>query len=192
MIIGITGGIGIGKSFVASCFEKLGAAVFDADSVVHQLYKVDKGIISHAEKNFPGVVIDGEINRAVLSKYFLAYDKNWIKFQSLVHSAVLCKLELFIECEKKINRKFLVLDLPLLLETNIHLYCDLIIFVHANSAVQNQRLSERNIGKEKLNLISKIQLPIEVKRKASDFIINTDVSEEEVFSQVKKIVDSLT
>lgn len=184
--------MGVGKSFVASCFKKLGAAVFDADSVVHQLYKLDKGIISYAEKNFPGVVIDGEIDRSVLSKYFLAYDKNWIKFQSLIHAAVLCKLELFIECEKKINRKFLVLDLPLLLETNIHLYCDLIIFVDADSAVQNQRLSKRNIGKEKLNLISKIQLPVEVKRKLSDYIINTDVSEEQVFSQVKKIVDSLT
>ncbi|MDX5518082.1 MAG: dephospho-CoA kinase, partial [Wolbachia endosymbiont of Andrena agilissima] len=54
-----------------------------------------------------------------------------------------------------------------------------------------QRLNERNIDKEKLNLISDVQLSIEEKRKMSDFIIDTSVSKEYVFSQVKDIVDSL-
>ncbi|MFP3015088.1 MAG: dephospho-CoA kinase [Wolbachia sp.] len=191
MIIGLTGGIGVGKSFVASCFQEFGAAVFDADSVVHQLYKVDKSIISHAEKIFPGVVVNGEIGRTVLSKYFLAYDENWKQFQSLVHSAVLRELEFFIAKEKKIDRKLLVLDVPLLLETKSHSYCDLIIFIYADSVVQAQRLNERNIDKEKLNLIFNVQLSIEEKRKMSDFIIDTSVSKEYVFSQVKDIVDSL-
>ncbi|MGL9779804.1 MAG: dephospho-CoA kinase [Wolbachia sp.] len=191
MIIGLTGGIGVGKSFVASCFQEFGAAMFDADSVVHQLYKVDKSIISYAEKNFPEVVVNGEIGRTVLSKYFLAYDENWKQFQSLVHSAVLRELEFFIAKEKKIDRKLLVLDVPLLLETKFHSYCDLIIFIYADSVVQAQRLNERNIDKEKLNLIFNVQLSIEEKRKMSDFIINTSVSKEYVFSQVKDIVDSL-
>ncbi|UPA55540.1 dephospho-CoA kinase [Wolbachia pipientis] len=191
MIIGLTGGIGVGKSFVASCFQEFGAAVFDADSVVHQLYKVDKSIISYAEKNFPGAVVNGEIGGTVLSKYFLVYDENWKQFQSLVHSAVLRELEFFIAKEKKIDRKLLVLDVPLLLETKFHSYCDLIIFIYADSVVQAQRLNERNIDKEKLNLIFNVQLSIEEKRKMSDFIINTSVSKEYVFSQVKDIVDSL-
>ncbi|TVS90568.1 dephospho-CoA kinase [Wolbachia pipientis] len=191
MIIGLTGGIGVGKSFVASCFQEFGAAVFDADSVVHQLYRVDKSIISHAEKIFPGVVVNGEIGRTVLSKYFLAYDENWKQFQSLVHSAVLRELEFFIAKKKKIDRKLLVLDVPLLLETKFHSYCDLIIFIYADSVVQAQRLNERNIDKEKLNLIFNVQLSIEEKRKMSDFIIDTSVSKEYVFSQVKDIVDSL-
>lgn len=192
MIIGLTGGIGAGKSFVASCFKKLGAAVFDADYVVHQLYKVDKDIINYVEKNFHGVVINGEIDREMLSKYFLAYDESWIKFQSLVHSAVLYKLELFLAHEKKFNRKLLILDFPLLLETKFHLYCNFIIFVHVESALQEQRLSKRNIDKEKLNLMYKVQLPIEVKRELSDSIINTSLSRKHVFFQVKEIVDSLT
>ncbi|WP_395463620.1 dephospho-CoA kinase [Wolbachia endosymbiont of Cantharis cryptica] len=191
MIIGLTGGIGVGKSFVANCFKEFGAAVFDADSVVHQLYRVDKSIISYAEENFPGSVVSGEMDRRILSKYFLAYDENWRQFQSLVHAAVLHELEFFIAEEKKINRKLLVLDVPLLLETKFYLYCDLIVFVHADSVVQAQRLNERDIDKEKLNLISNVQLSIEEKRKMSDFIIDTNVSKEYVFSQVKYIVDSL-
>ncbi|WP_341818396.1 dephospho-CoA kinase [Wolbachia endosymbiont (group B) of Ennomos erosarius] len=181
MIIGLTGGIGVGKSFVANCFQEFGAAVFDADSVVHQLYKVDKSIISYAEKNFPGVVVNGEIDRTVLSKYFLAYDENWKQFQSLVHAVVRNELELFIAKEIKIDRKLLVLDVPLLLETKFYLYCNLIVFVHADSVVQAQRLNERNIDKEKLNLISNVQLSIEEKRKMSDFIIDTSVSKEREF-----------
>ncbi|MGL9758408.1 MAG: dephospho-CoA kinase [Wolbachia sp.] len=191
MIIGLTGGIGVGKSFVANCFKEFGAAVFDADHVVHQLYRVDKSIISYAEKNFPEVVVNGEIDRTVLSKYFLAYDKNWRQFQSLVHAVVLNKLKLFIDEEKNNNKKLLVLDVPLLMENKRHLYCDLIVFVHADSAAQNQRLSERNIDKEKLNLILNVKLPIEEKRKMSDLIIDASVSKEYVLSQVKDIVDSL-
>ena len=111
--------------------------------------------------------------------------------QSLVHSAVLRELEFFIAKEKKIDRKLLVLDVPLLLETKFYLYCNLIVFVHADNVVQAQRLNERNIDKEKLNLIFNVQLSIEEKRKMSDFIIDTSVSKEYVFSQVKDIVDSL-
>ncbi|WP_353278731.1 dephospho-CoA kinase [Wolbachia endosymbiont (group B) of Longitarsus flavicornis] len=188
MIIGLTGGIAVGKSFVANCFKEFGAALFDADSVVHQLYKVDKNIISYAEEKFPGVVVNGKIDRAVLSEYFLAYDENWKQFQSLVHSVVRNELEIFIAQEKKNDRKSLVLDIPLLLETRFHLYCDFIVFIHADSAVQAQRLSERNMDKEKLNLMSSIQLPIEEKRQMSDFIIDTSAN---VLSQVKDIINSL-
>ncbi|WCR52990.1 MAG: Dephospho-CoA kinase [Wolbachia endosymbiont of Ctenocephalides orientis wCori] len=238
MIIGLTGAIGAGKSFVARCFKNLNAAIFDADSIVHQLYREDQDIINYAKKNFPEAVIQGEIDRAILSKYFLAYDANWAEFQSLIHSVIKQKLELFINAEKnrplskpiydqkflgevqvstaeysnvfeerssasttklpleiefrkRSNKKLSILDIPLLFEAKFHLYCSHIIFVSANENVRNQRLNERNIDKKVLDLISNIQLPIEEKKKISDFIIYTDESEEDVFLQVKGIVDSL-
>lgn len=106
MIIGLTGGIAVGKSFVANCFKEFGAALFDADSVVHQLYKVDKNIISYAEEKFHGVVVNGKIDRTVLSKYFLAHDENWKQFQSLVHSAVRNELEFLLIMRKKTTENF--------------------------------------------------------------------------------------
>ncbi|MFL3876441.1 dephospho-CoA kinase [Wolbachia endosymbiont of Trichogramma kaykai] len=188
MIIGLTGGIAVGKSFIANCFKEFGAALFDADSVVHQLYKVNKNIISYAEEKFPGVIVNGKIDRTVLSKYFLAYDENWEQFQSLVHSAVRNELEIFIDQEKENDGKFLVLDIPLLLETRFRLYCNFIVFIHADSSVQAQRISERNMDKKKLDLMSSIQLPIEEKKQMSDFIIDTSAN---VLSQVKDIINSL-
>ncbi|NUY39357.1 dephospho-CoA kinase [Wolbachia endosymbiont of Litomosoides brasiliensis] len=191
MIIGLTGGIGVGKSFIANCFKRFDAAVFDADSVVRQFYRMDKNIISYAKKKFPGAIVNGEIDKTVLSKYFLAYDENWKQFQSLVHSAVRNELEIFIAREKEVDRKLLVLDIPLLLEVRFCLYCDFIVFVYADSATQAQRLSERNMNKKKLDLISSIQLPVKKKMQMSDFTIDTRASKEYVLSQVKGIVDSL-
>lgn len=188
MIIGLTGGIAVGKSFVANCFKEFGAVVFDADSVVHQLYKVNKNIITYAEEKFPGVIVNGKIDRTVLSKYFLVYNENWKQFQSLVHSTVRSELKIFIAQEKENNGKFLVLDIPLLLETRFRLYCDFIVFIHSDSAVQAQRISERNMDKKKLDLMSSIQLPIEEKKQMSDFIIDTSAN---VLSQVKDIINSL-
>ncbi|OCA06111.1 dephospho-CoA kinase [Wolbachia endosymbiont of Trichogramma pretiosum] len=188
MIIGLTGGIAVGKSFIANCFKEFGAALFNADSVVHQLYKANKNIISYAEEKLPGVIVNGKIDRTVLSKYFLAYDENWKRFQSLVHSAVRNELEIFIDQEKENDGKFLVLDIPLLLETRFRLYCNFIVFIHADRAVQAQRISERNMDKKKLDLMSSIQLPIEEKKQMSDFIIDTSAN---VLSQVKDIINSL-
>lgn len=188
MIIGLTGEIGVGKSFVASCFKKLGAAVFDADFVVHQLYKVDKSIINYVDKTFPGVVINDEIDRSVLSKYFLAYDKNWIEFEALVHCAVFQKLRFFLAQERKIGREFLILDIPLLLETKLHSYCDFIIFIHTNRLIQNQRLSKRNMDEKKLSLMCSTQLSLQLKRKLSNFTINANVNKGYVFSQVKEVL----
>ncbi|MDN5248429.1 MAG: dephospho-CoA kinase [Wolbachia endosymbiont of Tyrophagus putrescentiae] len=188
MIIGITGEIGVGKSFVASCFKKFGAAIFDADFIVHQLYKADKSIINYAKKNFPEVIISGKINRLVLSKYFLAYDKCWLEFESLVHSAVLQKLKLFFARERRVGRELLVLDIPLLLETKLHLYCDFIIFVHANRAIYNQRLSKRNLDDRVLNLIRNIQFPLQLKKNLSNFTLNAGLNKGHVLLQIKEII----
>lgn len=191
MIIGLTGAIGVGKSFTASCFKKLGAAVFNADLIVHQLYRVDKGIINYAKKEFPEVVMNEEIDRSILSKYFMAYDKAWVKFESLVHDAVFKKLKFFLAQERKIGRKFLILDIPMLLEKKFHLYCDFIIFVHTNKIIQNQRLIKRNLDVKKLNLIYDVQFSLKLKRKLSDFTINAGINKGYVFLQVKELLANI-
>ncbi len=63
MVIGLAGEIGVRKSFVANCFKKFCAVVFDTNFIVYQLYKVNKGIISYTEENFPIVVVNGEIDK---------------------------------------------------------------------------------------------------------------------------------
>lgn len=190
MIIGITGEIGSGKTFVSECFKKLGAAIFNADSIVNHLYREDKKIKNYAEKNFPGVIVNEGVNKLKLSKHFLSYDEKWVAFEALVHCAVLQKLKVFLAREREINRKFVILDIPLLLEKKIH--CDAMIFVYVNQAIRYQRLNKRNINKEKLKLIQDIQTSAELKRKLSTFIINTGTNRGYVFLQVKEIINILS
>ncbi|MBV0899355.1 MAG: dephospho-CoA kinase [Wolbachia endosymbiont of Fragariocoptes setiger] len=192
MIIGITGEIGSGKTFVSECFKKLGAAIFNADSIVNHLYKEDKKIKNYAKKNFPEVIINERVNKLKLSKHFLSYDEKWVAFESLVHCAVLQKLKVFLAREREINRKFVILDIPLLLEKKIHFYCDAMIFVYVSQAIRYQRLNRRSINKEKLKLIQKIQTSAELKRKLSSFIINTGTNRGYVFLQVKEIINILS
>ncbi len=96
---------------------------------------MNKGIISYTEENFPIVVVNGEIDRTVLSKYFLAHDENWKQFQSLIHSTVQNELGFFIAQEKKTDKKLLILDIPLLLETKLYLYCDSIVLIHVDNII---------------------------------------------------------
>ena len=191
MIIGITGEIGSGKTFVSECFKKLGAAIFNADSVVNHLYKGDEKIKSYAKKFFPEVIVNEGMNKLKLSKYFLSYDEKWIAFEALVHYAVLQKLKIFLARERKINRKFIILDIPLLLEKKIHFYCDAMIFVYVNQAIRYQRLNKRNINKEKLELMQNIQTSAQLKRKLSSFTISTGTNRGYVFLQIKEIIKIL-
>ncbi|VVC46521.1 Dephospho-CoA kinase,P-loop containing nucleoside triphosphate hydrolase, partial [Cinara cedri] len=98
------------------------------------------------------------------------------------------KLRFFLAQERRVGREFLILDIPLLLETKFHSDCNFIIFVHANRLIQNQRLSRRNVDEKKLTLMCSSQLSLRLKRKLSNFTINTGVNKGYVFSQVKEVL----
>lgn len=191
IIFGLTGAIGMGKSFVASCFQRLGAAIFDADAVVHKIYQSDKSIVNLAKNYFADVVVDGAISRPMLRKYFFQYGKKWRIFESKVHALVLEQQNNFLIEEKKKNSRLVVLDVPLLIETRSHYLCDFIIFVTADLKLQNERLAKRNLKVEELDLFSKRQLACHTKHKLSNFTINTSFSKEDAFFRVKEIINSV-
>ncbi|WP_346268843.1 dephospho-CoA kinase [Wolbachia endosymbiont of Howardula sp.] len=191
MIIGLTGGMGVGKTFIASCFAQLGASVFYADDTVHSLYKTDKKIIDYARTYFVDTIINNEINRNKLSQYFLLYDETWKRFQSLVHTTVLNKLNVFIDNISNQDNALIVLDIPLLLETQFHLYCNLILFVHVDYSLQLQRLHSRHININYLKLVNYLQLPSKAKRKMSTYAIDGSLNKHHIFFQVQNIVHAL-
>ncbi|WP_339048170.1 dephospho-CoA kinase [Candidatus Mesenet endosymbiont of Phosphuga atrata] len=192
IILGLTGAIGVGKSFVASCLQKFGAAIFDADAMVHKIYQSDKSIINLARDYFPDAVIDGSISRSMLRKYFFQYSEKWQIFESKVHSLVLEKQNDFLIEERKKSSKLAVLDVPLLVETKSHHLCDFIIFVTADLQLQNKRLTKRSLTTKEIDLFSKRQLTYHIKHKLSDFTINTSFNKGYTFAQVREIIDCIT
>src|ERR1700761_1892167 len=87
-IIGLTGGIGMGKSTAAAAFRRAGIPVFDADAVVHRLQAKDGRAVPAIEAAFPGIVRAGEIDRAALRRRVMADTAALRRLEAIIHPLV--------------------------------------------------------------------------------------------------------
>ncbi|QGR02371.1 dephospho-CoA kinase [Ehrlichia ruminantium] len=188
VVLGLTGRIGSGKSLVASYFSRFfKAAVFDADNVVSDLYNSDSNVIELVRSYFPSSVNNGVVDKNNLRNYFLLYDDLWVKFQSELHSIVWSIQKDFILYNSRRLTKYVVLDVPLLVESNYHGCCDFVIHVKVSNILQWTRLLKRGLSRREFELISKVQLSDHKRERLSDFTINTGLNKGYVISQVKNI-----
>lgn len=188
VIIGLTGSIATGKSFVARCFAKLGAKVFDADKTVHGLLTYGAAV-SKIKEIFPEVFEDGVINRKKLGAIIFADEKKRKMLEEIIHPLVVEKRKNFIKESKQEKVKIVVLEIPLLFETGAEKECNRIIVTTADAKLQEKRAMEREgMTKEKFEKINKLQMGSEEKVKKADFVIDTGLSEFAVFREVKRII----
>ena len=168
--IGIVGDIGSGKSYVA---KKFGLPVFNADYEVDKIYKKSKKCFNKLKKAFPKHIFSFPIKRKELSSA-IAEDKNNVKkINKIVHPEVRLRMNKFINKNKK--KKAVVLDIPLLLEGRINNKKDILIFVEAKKKEISKRLKKRrNFNKKIFNKLKKLQLPLEIKKKKSNFILKNN------------------
>ena len=168
--IGIVGDIGSGKSYVA---RKFGLPVFNADYEVDKIYKKSKKCFNKLKKAFPKHIFSFPIKRKELSSA-IAEDKNNVKkINKIVHPEVRLRMNKFINKNKK--KKAVVLDIPLLLEGRINNKKDILIFVEAKKKEISKRLKKRrNFNKKIFNKLKKLQLPLEIKKKKSNFILKNN------------------
>ena len=179
--IAVVGDIGCGKSYVAKQF---GYPVFDADTEVTRLYKKSKKCYSKLKKKLPNYITSFPIKKNELSEAILDQKSNLKKIIKIVHPEIRVKMNKFIKKNK--NKKFVVLDVPLLLENKINKKNDVLIFVNAKKKDINKRLIKRHrTSREILKKLKKFQLPVEIKKKRSHFIIKNNL----VKKNVKKILE---
>ncbi|MGN7619094.1 MAG: dephospho-CoA kinase [Ehrlichia sp.] len=192
VIFGLTGGIGSGKSLVASYFEKFfRAAVFDADKVIHELYDFDKNVMELVRLYFPDSINNGIVDKISLRNHFFAYNHLWVEFQSVLHLKVLEKQKDFILLHKRRLTQYVVLDVPLLVESNFHNHCNFIIHIKTSKLLQKQRVLRRGIPEEEFEFITMIQLSENNRQKFSDFTIKTGLGKSYILFQIKKIMFSI-
>ena len=170
IIIGVLGDIGSGKSYVAKQF---GCPVFNADNEVKRIYENEKKCFNNLKKKLPRYISSFPIKKNELAKAILKDKNNIIKINKIVHPFVRKKMNKFINKNK--NKKIVVLDIPLLLENNIQKKSYVLIFIEANKKEIIKRLKKRtNFNLELFNIIRKLQLPLEYKKKKSNFIIKNN------------------
>ena len=181
--IAVLGDIGSGKSYVAKQF---GYPVFNADSEVTQLYRKSRTCYKKLKKVLPAYIVSFPIKKNEISKAIIASRHNLKKIVKIIHPEVRSNMNIFIRKNK--NKKFVILDIPLLMENKINKKSDILIFVDAKKKEINKRLKKRsNINLEIVKKFKRLQLPLEFKKKQSNFIIKNNFRNNFIKKNVKKI-----
>ena len=179
--IGILGDLGSGKSFVAKQF---GFPVFDADNEVRKIYKKDKKCYIKLKKAIPKYILSFPINKKEIAKSILSNQKNLKKIINIVHPIVRSRMNKFINKNKK--RKIIVLDVPLLLENKINKKTDILVFVDAKKKEIIKNLKKRkNYNLRTIKILKKFQLPLDYKKKKSNFVIKNNFKIQPIKKSVK-------
>ena len=191
-VIGLTGSIGMGKSTTAKIFAELGCATWEADEVVHRLYRKKGAAVEPISNVFPSVIVNGAVSRERLKSILLEEPSAFSKLEKIIHPLVASDRALFIE---KSIADIVVLEIPLLFETGEDKNVDAVVCVFSDEITQKQRVFARGTMTENqlLQILAR-QMPIDEKVKKSDFVINTDninSAREQVSKTLKKIHDRL-
>ena len=185
--IGILGDIGSGKSYVAKSF---GYPVFIADNEVGRLYKKNRGIFIKLNKTLPKYITQFPIKKQEVTKTILANNNNLKKIIKIIHPEIRKKMNIFLKKNKK--SKLIVLDIPLLIENKINKRKDILIFVQSKKSEILKRLKKRqNFNSKIMNRFRKIQLPLDYKRKKSNFIIKNNFTNRFIKKQIKYILKQI-
>ena len=185
--IGILGDIGSGKSFVAKQF---GFPVFDADNEVRKIYKKDKECYTKLKKAIPEYILTFPINKKEIVTSILSNQKNLKKIIDIVHPIVRSRMNKFIYKNKK--KKMIVLDVPLLLENKIEKKNNILVFVDAKKKEIIKNLKKRkNYNLKIIKILKKFQLPLNYKKKKSDFVIKNNFKMQPVKKSVKLLKKKL-
>ena len=179
--IGILGDIGSGKSYVAKQF---GCPVFDADAEVTKIYKKNKICFNRLKNKLPKYITSFPIKKKELGKAIIENQNNLKKIIKIVHPLVRTNMNKFFKKNKK--KKMVVLDIPLLLENKINKKNYILVFVDSNKKEIQKRLKKRpNYNVKIFNKLKKIQLPLEIKKKKSKFLIKNNFKSYSVKKSVK-------
>ena len=185
--IGILGDIGSGKSYVAKNF---GYPVFNADFEVSKLYKKNRKIFYELKKVLPKYIYSFPINKNEVSSAILANRSNLKKIVEIVHLKIRKKMNKFLS--KNRNKKIVILDIPLLLENKIDKKNDIFVFVKSKKLDVLKRLKKReNFNKKLLKKFKNIQLPLDYKKKKSQFVIRNNFTKKPVKVGIRKIITQI-
>jgi dephospho-CoA kinase len=179
-IIGITGSIASGKTTVAHLMAGKKYPLFSADSVVASLYK-KKYFIKILVNKFK---LNKNKNIKEQIKLILEKKKNIYKLEALIHPLVRKEMNIFIKKKKK----FLFLEIPLLIESKLNKCFDKIIFVNTKKKIRLKRYLNKNGNKKTFNLLDKRQISPTIKKKLSDFTINNNNSLATLKKNVKNLI----
>ncbi|AST06488.1 dephospho-CoA kinase [Anoxybacillus flavithermus] len=187
LTIGLTGGIASGKSTVAAMFRDLHIPVIDADEIAHRVTAIDGEAYQLIVETFGSDILDsnGAIDRRRLGAIVFHDEQKRKQLNAIVHPLVRQHMLKQKEQYARKGEKAVVLDIPLLFESNLEHLVDRILVVYVDEQIQLRRLCERNgFSFEEAWARIKSQMPLEQKRKKADAVIDNNGTIEQTKRQL--------
>lgn len=191
-VLGLTGSIGMGKSTAANIFRALGVPVHDADATVHRLLEEDRSVRRAIADRFPGTVSEGVVDRQALGAAVFSDPQARRDLEAILHPRVRQATEGFLRRHRVMGTPLVVLDIPLLFETDGADRVDGVVVVSAPAALQRRRVLTRpGMSEEKFAGILASQIPDREKRRRADFVVETGIGKAYTFARLKQIVTEI-
>lgn len=189
-VIGLTGGIGSGKSLVANYFFSLGAEVIDADQLARQaIERGSHGFDQVVAKFGDGILKDGDIDRRALGEIVFADSEKRKALEAIVHPIVQQGL---VDARKKLSEDgILIYEIPLLVETKAMDKFDAIITVEAPMDARINRLTKRGLMLSEIERRISNQVSPEERKAVANIVIENDGNEEDLLRKVEEIWEGL-
>jgi len=189
-IVGLTGGIGSGKTTVSNLFAERGITVVDADVIARQVVKPGTPLLAAIHEYFGDNVLleDGNLNRRWLREAIFGNqeDKKWL--ESVMHPAI--RNELLSQL-RQASSEYAILSAPLLIENQLTRFCDRVLVVDVSEEAQYQRTINRDQSNaEQVRKIIESQVSRSTRLKAADDVIDNSGNPEQLPDQVQKLHES--
>jgi dephospho-CoA kinase len=190
LVIGLTGGIGMGKSAAAEHFARRGVPVFNADACVHHLY--EGKAVAAIEAHFPGVTRGGRVDRKLLAEQVTGRSERLRELEKIVHPMVVkAEIDFLREQERK-GEKLAVLEIPLLFETGAEKRVDVTVVLSAPSDVQRERVLARpGMTVDKLEHLLARQFSDAARRTRADYVVDSGAPLTDMRIEIDKLIESL-
>lgn len=188
-MVGLTGGIGSGKSSAAAHFARLGAFVIDADALSHALTRVNGPAIPAIATAFPGVVADGVLDRAALRARVFEQPAERAKLEAILHPMIRAETQAALACVEAEKAPYVVHMVPLLFESKGYAdRIDCAVVVDVDEATQIERVTRiRGIALSTVKQIVASQMSRDERLRHTQFVIDNSGAESMLEPQVNQL-----
>ena len=188
--IGLTGGIGCGKSTVTTVFHEKGITIIDADKIARELVESDPHILDQISESFGHNILskDGLLNRGELKKQIFSDNKKLKQLEKILHPRIQSEIKLAIQeqVDKDIGSSdYIIVDIPLLIEKNYQPLFDEIVVVDCTVEQQIKRVQQRDdIDLKTIQAIIDKQVCREERLKHASFVLDNSGTKEQLIKQI--------
>jgi dephospho-CoA kinase len=190
-VIGLTGGMGMGKSTAAATFRRARIPVFDADASVHRLQARGGRAVRAIEAAFPGTTNRGAVDRPALRQAVLGKPEALARLEGILHPMVRQDERAFVARARRAGSRIAVLDIPLLFETGGR-KVDRVVVVSAPRSVQLHRVRlRRKMNAADIAAIIARQMPDAEKRRRADVVVRTGLSRFHALRALRRLIKEL-